>query len=247
MRRLTPVLSLALAALVAGCGTDSGTSGKPAAPATSAAESVAVIQQAMQRSLSSTLSIDATVKLGGISVKLHSTADPKANAMQVSGNAPGPLEVRVIGDAAYLKMAALKTDKPWIKLDMTRLGSTSSLRQSFDLKAQTGILAGVVSAEKVGEGRYRGTADLEKAAAAPGANASMRRSIKSAKNPKAVPFEATIDGEGRLTALSYTIATNNMGDAVTDVRMSGFGKPVTVTAPPAGDVEDASDEMYKFL
>lgn len=251
MRRLIPALSLALAALVAGCGTDSETGGKWAAPATSAADPVAVIQQAMQRSISSTLTIDATVKVGGISIKLHGNADPKTKAMQVSGNAPDPIQARVIGDAAYLKMAALKGDKPWTKIDMTKLKPTSSLRQSFDLQTQTGIVGGVVSAEKVGEGRYRGTADLEKAAEAAGANATMRQSLESgarlAKDPKAIPFEATVDGKGRLTALSYTIATNGMGDAVTDVRMSGFGAPVTVTAPPAGDVEEAAEEMYTFL
>jgi hypothetical protein len=249
MRRLIPALSLVLVALVAGCGTGPGA--EWADPATPAADAVAVIQQAMQRSLASTLTIEATVKLGGISIKLRGKADPKTNAMQVSGNAPDPMEARVVGDAAYLKMDALKGDKPWTKIDMTRLRPTSTLRQSFDLKTQTGIVGGVVSAEKIGDGRYRGTADLDKAAEAAGANATMRNSMESgarlAKDPKAVRFEATVDGEGRLTALSYTIATNDMGDAVTDVRMSGFGEPVRVTAPPAGDVEEADDEMYKVL
>jgi hypothetical protein len=248
MRRLIIANSLVLAALVAGCGTGNGTTW--GTPATSAANPVAIIQQAMQRSLSSTLTIEASVKAGGVSIQLSSKADPKAKVLQVSGKTPQPIEARVIGNAGYLKMDSLNRGKPWTKIDLTKLKSTSSLRQSFDLQAQTGIVGGIVTAQQAGDGRYRGTADLEKAADAAGANVTMRHSLESgaklAKDPKAVPFEATVDAEGRLTALSYTIATD-LGDFVTDVRLSGFGKPLNVTAPPAAQVEEAAAEMYAIL
>jgi hypothetical protein len=253
MRRLIPAFSLALAALLAGCGTDSGTSdtGDQAAPATSAADPVAVIQQAMDRSLSSTVTIDATVKVGGTTIELNGAADPAAKVLQVTGKAPQALEARVIGETAYLKMAALKGDKPWIKIDLAKLKPTSSLRQSFDIEAQTGIIGGIATAEEVGDGRYRGTADLAKAAEAAGTNAGMRDSLeaasKLAKDPKAIPFEATVDAEGRLTELSYTVATKELGDMVSDVTMSDFGEPVKVEAPPAGQTEEADAEMYTFL
>lgn len=252
MRRLITALSLVFVALAAGCGsgTEARWTAPASAPAISAADPVDVIKQAIQRSLSSTLTIQSTVKAGGLSIELAGKADPKAKVIQVSGKAPDPIEARVIGDAAYLKTKPAMGDKPWTKIDMTKLRPDSSLRQSFDLKTQTGIVGGVVSAEKVAEGRYRGTTDLTKAAEAAGANTTMRDSLESgaklAKNPKAIPFEASVDPEGRLTALSYTIETS-MGDFVTDVQMSGFGEPVTVTEPPADEVGEATDEMYRFF
>ncbi|WP_141719465.1 hypothetical protein [Micromonospora peucetia] len=259
MRRLIPALSVALAALLVGCGTNSdgptGTQPDPAgtssAPATSPADPIAVVRQGMDRSLSGALQMDASVKAGPVSVQLVGKMDPVARALHITGNAPEPIEARLIGDVAYIKSASLDGDKPWMKIDLTKLRPGSSMRQSFDLKSQTGIVGGVVSAEKVGDGRYRGIADLEKAAEVASAEAGMRDGIKStaklAKDPKAIPFEATVDADGRLTALSYTVATKSLGDVVTEMRMSDFGKPVTVTAPPAAEIEEAAEETYQFL
>jgi hypothetical protein len=247
MRRWISALSLTLAALVAGCDTSSGSIPKWTPMPPWVANPVAVVQQATQRSLSSTLTISGTVMIGDLAGNLRADADPKAHAIHFLGDVPAAMEAWLIGDTAYLKMETLESERPWVKIDMARLKPTSSLRLSFDLHTRTGIVAGIVSAEKVGEGFYRGIADLEKAAAAPDANGSMRWSIESAKSPKAVPFEATVDTDGRLTALSYTIATKDMDDAVSDVRMSGFGEPVTVTTPPSGEVEEASEEMYAIL
>ncbi|MET8350798.1 hypothetical protein [Micromonospora sp. NPDC005206] len=250
MRRLIPTLSIALAAaLVAGCGTNS--TGDSAAPATSTADPVTAIRQAMDRSLADTVTMDASIKAGTQSITLSGKMDPASRAVQVTGNAPEPMEARLIDDAAYIKSDSLEGEKPWMKIDLSKLKPTSSLRQSFDLKAQTGIIGGVVSAQDAGGGRYTGTADLGKAAEAASSDSGMRQGLESsaklAKDPTAIPFEATVDADGRLTALSYTIATKTVGDLVTDMRMSDFGEKVSVTVPPANETEPASAEMYKFL
>ncbi|MET8281887.1 hypothetical protein [Micromonospora sp. NPDC005174] len=255
MRRLIPALSIALAAaLVAGCGTtsgDSGGSGPSAAPTTPKLEPVAAVRQAMDRSLAGTVTMDASVKAGTQSITLTGKVDPAAKAIHVTGTAPEPIEARLIGDAAYIKSDELDGDKPWMKIDLNKLRPASSLRQSFDLKAQTGIIGGIVTAQEVSPGRYSGTADLNKAASAASSDGGMREGLEStaklAKDPKTIPFEATVDADGRLIALSYTVATKSVGDLVTDMKMSGFGEKVTVTAPPAADTEAASAEMYKFL
>lgn len=196
MRRLIPTLSIALAAaLVAGCGTTSGdntgAAGPSAAPATSKVEPVAAVRQAMDRSLAGTVTMDASVKAGNQSITLSGKMDPAAKAIHVTGNAPEPIEARLIGDAAYIKSDSLEGEKPWMKIDLNKLRPTSSLRQSFDLKAQTGIIGGIVTAQEVGPGRYSGTADLNKAAEAAGADGGMRDGLKStaklAKDPAAVP------------------------------------------------------------
>ncbi|MGW4497988.1 hypothetical protein ACWENR_05120 [Micromonospora sp. NPDC004336] len=259
MRRLIPALAAALAVLATGCGTGSdgsaastdGSAANSPAPATSAADPVAVIRQGMDRSLSGTLTMDASVKAGPASIKLQGKVDPAARALHITGNAPEPIEARLIGDAAYIKSDPSEGGKAWMKIDLTKLRPGSTLRQSFDFKSQTGVIGGIVSAERVGEGRYRGITDLEKAAEAASTESGMRDGIKSsaklAKDPKAIPFEATVDAEGRVTELSYTIATKTLGDLVTEMRMSGFGEPVSVAAPPAGETEDADAEAYAFL
>ena len=255
MRRLIPALSIALAAtLVAGCDTtskDSGSAAPSAAPATSKAEPLTAIRQGMDRSLGGTVTMDASVKAGNQSITLSGKMDPAAKAIQVTGKAPEPIEARLIGNVAYIKSSSLDSKKPWVKIDLNKLKPTSSLRQSFDLKSQTGIVGGIVSAQEVSPGRYSGTADLAKAAEAAGTDGGMREGLEStaklAKDPTSIPFEATVDADGRVTALSYTIATKSVGDLVTDMKMSGFGEQVAVTAPPAGDTEAASEEMYQFL
>ncbi|MFI5927009.1 hypothetical protein ACIA3K_13600 [Micromonospora sp. NPDC051543] len=255
MRRLIPVLSIALAAaLVAGCGTTSGDAGgsKPSsAPTTPKLEPAAAVRQAMERSLAGTVTMDASVKAGGQSISLKGKVDPAAKTVHVTGSAPEPIEARLIGDVAYIKSDSLDGEKPWMKIDLNKLRPTSSLRQSFDLKAQTGLIGGVVAAQEVSPGHYSGTSDLNKAAQTASTDGGMREGLEStaklAKEPTAIPFEATVDADGRLTALSYTIATKSLGDLVTDMKMSGFGEKVTVAAPPAADTEAASAEMYKFL
>ncbi|SCL68517.1 hypothetical protein GA0070606_4806 [Micromonospora citrea] len=252
MRRLIPALAAALAVLATGCGTGSdGSAASSPAPATSAADPIAVVRQGMDRSLSGTLTMDASVKAGPMSIELHGKVDPAARVLHITGNAPEPIEARLIGDAAYVKSDPSDGGKAWMKIDLTKLRPGSTLRQSFDFKSQTGVIGGIVSAEQVGEGRYRGITDLEKAAEAASTESGMRDGIKAsaklAKDPRAIPFEATVDADGRVTELSYTIATKSLGDLVTEMRMSGFGEPVSVAAPPAGETEDADDEAYAFL
>ncbi|MFC3502769.1 hypothetical protein ACFOOK_17560 [Micromonospora krabiensis] len=253
MRRLIPVLCVVFAAgLVAGCDTTSGeNAGAPSASATPAPDPVTAVRQGMDRSLAGTVTMDASMKAGNQAMTLSGKMDPGARVLLVTGTAPEPIEARLIGETAYIKMDSLDGDKPWMKLDLTKLRPGSSLRQSFDFTSQTGIVGGVVSAEATGEGRYRGIADLGKAAEAASTDAGMRQGLESsaklAKDPTAIPFEATVDAEGRLTALSYTIATKTLGDLVAEMKMGGFGEPVRVSPPPADDTEEADETMYAFF
>ncbi|MGC4856679.1 VOC family protein [Micromonospora sp. DT4] len=57
----------------------------------------------MERSLTGTVTMDASVKAGNQSITLTSKVDPAAKAIHVTGTAPEPIEARLIGDAAYIK------------------------------------------------------------------------------------------------------------------------------------------------
>ena len=205
----------------------------------------------MDRSLSSTVAIEATVKVGGTTIELNGKADPAGKKLEVTGKHPS--RSRPGSSAAPRTSRPTRSgSKPWMRVDLKKLKPTSSLRQSFDVEAQTGIIGGITTAEQVGEAPLpSGPPDLAKAAEAAGDNVAMRDGLESgaklAKDPGAIPFEATVDAEGRLTTLSYTIATKELGDMVTDITLSGFGEPVKVTKPPTKQTEEAPKEMYKFL
>ncbi|MEK8108188.1 hypothetical protein NKG94_30910 [Micromonospora sp. M12] len=163
--------------LAAGCGTSSGDSAastSSAAPSASKVEPTVAIKQGMERSLAGTLTMDASVKAGNQSVTMNGKVDSAARKLLVTAKAPESIEARLIGDTAYIKSASLGGKKPWMKIDLTKLRPASSLRQSFDVKSQTGIIGGVVSAQEVGGGKYTGVADLEKAAAAATNEGGMR-------------------------------------------------------------------------
>jgi hypothetical protein len=82
-----------------------------------------------------------------------------------------------------------------------------------------------------------GVVDLSKATgrAAPGES-----SVTSA----ALPFTATLDGQGRLTELKIAGAN---GDLDLGITFSNYGSPTPIAAPAAGDVRPAPDGLYRAL
>jgi hypothetical protein len=242
MRRIVGLLALALIVLT-GCRT--GGSEAPEPPATTPpADPVAVLTDSMTKSIESTVQLDATVTSGPFVIQFTASVDPTARALTFAMTKPEPLEVLGVGETLYVKQG----DSSWLQVDVNRLKPTSELRQALDVRSQTGIMGGIVSAESVGPGRYKGVADLNKAAAA--APESQRDSLEQAasiaKNASAVPFEATVDDQGRLTSLSYTIEAPP-GPVVTELTLGKFGEPVTVTPPPADQVRPAPDSVYEVL
>jgi hypothetical protein len=244
MRRSIGLLALGLAVL-AGCSTDSPNAPEPTA--TTPADPVAAVRDAMTKSLASTVHIDGKVGSGPETIEFSGDVDPEARVIKLTGRAPEPLEMVGVDDVLYIKQDE-PGSKPWLRIDMRKLKPTSELRQSLDIRSQTGILAGVVSAENVAPGRYRGVADLHKAAAAAPESAqdSLKAAAKVAKNASAVAFNATVDAEGRLTGLTYTMETP-AGPVATEMTLGRFGEPVTVTPPPDDQVEVAPEELYEIL
>ncbi|MEV1145458.1 hypothetical protein [Micromonospora sp. NPDC049799] len=251
-RRLIPALALGLTALLAGCGTDTdspaGAAPSPSLTASSAAvDPVAAITGSLARSVREPVRMDVTMGVGGQSLRLEAAVDPATEEMTVEMSGPESFTLIVSKDAVYLKDET--EDDAWMKLDRARLKPGGPLSQGLDIESQAGILGGVVSAQSAGDGRYTGIADLHKAAAAAGSD-DQRESLESiaklVKQPSAVPFEASIDAEGRLTALSYTVDMPT-GSMKTEMTLHSFGEPVTITPPPASQTEDAPDSSYAFF
>ncbi|WFE40165.1 hypothetical protein [Micromonospora sp. WMMD998] len=248
-RSLTPLLAVCLTALLAACGTttDGGTGPAGPASASTAADPVDAIRQGLGRSLEKTAKMDVTIKAGEQTITMRSAIEPATGAMMLDMTTPDPVSMVLTADALYLKQDE-SDGKPWVKLDRKRLRPDGPLAQGLDVRAQAGILGGVESAESAGDGRYTGVADADKAVAAAsteGERTTLRTAFKVLKN-KSVPFEATLDPEGRLTRLTYTFDTA-AGAIENEMTMHSFGEPVRITAPKASDTEDASAEMYRFF
>ncbi|SCG42530.1 hypothetical protein [Micromonospora humi] len=252
-RSLAPALAVCLTALLTACGptTDNDStpadSGSASASASTAADPVAAIRQGLGRSLEKTARMDVTIKAGEQTITMRSAIEPATGAMTLDMKTPDPVSMVVTADALYVKQDE-PDRKPWVKLDRKRLRPDGPLAQGLDVRSQAGILGGVESAQSAGDGRYTGVADAEKAVAAAsteGERKTLRNAFKVLKN-KSVPFQATLDPEGRLTLLTYTFDTA-AGTIENEMKMHGFGEPVRIDPPKASDTEAASAEMYRFF
>lgn len=253
-RSLAPALAVCLAALLTACGTTDTASDPASAPSTSAsataataAEAPAAIRQGFQRSLEKSVKMDVTIKAGNQTVTMRSALEPATGGMTLDMTTPEPVRMVVTADAVYVQQDE-SDGKPWLKLDRKRLRPEGQLAQGLDIRAQAGILGGVVSAEPAGDNRYTGVADPEKAVAAASSEserATLRNAFKVLKT-KSVPFTATLDDQGRLALLTYTFDTA-AGKVENEMKMHSFGEPVTITAPKASETEAAAAEMYRFF
>jgi len=218
-----------------------------ASPTTPAALDPGLIAAALDRSLESTAVIEATVTAGAVDITISGAVDAPAGVLKVSMSGPTELEAFTTSGSLYVK-ADGPAGESWMKVDFARLRPESQLRGGVDIRSQAGIVAGIVSVEQVGPGSYKGVADLNAAAAA--ADESQRAALSAAasvaQNASAVPYEATIDGQGRLTRLFYAMEMPS-GAVETTLALSNFGEPVQVQTPPESEVWEATDDMYAVL
>ncbi|GAA2676867.1 hypothetical protein [Actinoplanes palleronii] len=165
-------------------------------------------------------------------------------------------EVRVLGDQAYLmlgKSAWPGLDKKFIAFSTAEFATASMvhLGDPFDPTGAKGLTAAATSAQRTADGAYTGTIDLS---AAPGATsrglvpATAEQLERAGDVLTAIPFEASVDGEGRLTALTLKLPAYGTVPAYDSMsRYSAFGEPVTVTAPAAAELAQVPDALRKLL
>lgn len=99
------------------------------------------------------------------------------------------------------------------------------------------VFASVADVTRTDATHLAGVVDLSKATGpqTPG---------KSAVTDAAVPFTATLDGQGRLTELKITGANQDLN---LDITFSNYGSPTPIAAPVAADVLTAPDGLYQAL
>ena len=170
----------------------------------------------------------------------------------------GDVQAVFVNSVVYERLGALlKTGKPWIRIDLTKLLGKGANLSSAD---QTGgdpsqslaYLFGASGVTKIGSDsirgatttHYRGTLDLTKATQklSPQFQAFYQKLLQSTgtKVTSGIPSDLWIDGQGRLRRMSYTVkvTTSTLSASTTKSTIDyyAFGTPVSVQVPPADQV-----------
>ncbi|MEV1330760.1 hypothetical protein AB0J20_14420 [Micromonospora costi] len=249
-RRLATTGVALVAALglgLAGCGNQTGaddpaaggnTSAAPAssAPADALGKLTAAAQKLNEQSVR--MKIESSI-LNGSGVM-----DPtsKAGDMTMDLGGQGKIRMLIAGNDAYLKITGMEgLPEKWLHMDATKLGQSGQLNlmPEGDPGGANKMIKSVVKVEETGSGSFSGTMDYTKSVPDDKDIAAL------GDKAKAVPFTAKIDGEGRLTefAIDTSVLHESLGKMTTTY--SDFGTEVKVAKPPAGETEEAPEELIK--
>ena len=245
---------------VAGCTvSNSPSTNQSSAPASSAP---AGARQELAAALAPMSDTPFHVVVTGGSVTGTGDADPTQKNLQMTlditqpnGTAALKVDVRTLGDQMWLRLHLTGTQVPgaaaiegkWLHIDTTKLGprSQAGIASATGPVDTTKLVDSANNVRKVDATHYQGTVDLTQ-----GSSLAIDQSTLSALAGKAksIPFEATVDGQNRLAELKITIpAVGDQPQQVIDSTYSNYGTPVTVTAPPAGQVVQAPQFAYELF
>ncbi|MFB7410337.1 hypothetical protein ACFCZ2_24450 [Streptomyces sp. NPDC056202] len=161
-----------------------------------------------------------------------------------------PITELLTPGALYMKNrgAGVPADK-WVRVDTTTLDDGNLVTGgATDPAAAAELLRGARQVTYVGEvelagvkvSHYRGVADIAHAArvAAPQLRGALAAAAKGFTTDT-VPFDAYLDGEGRLRKVRHQFSFSNQGRTVavaSTTLLYGFGVPVQVTLPDRRDI-----------
>lgn len=174
------------------------------------------------------------------------------------------IDAIMVGDAIYMKIPQLSSmlgGKQWGELKLSSMGSMGSTYQSMldsvkntDPTQQLEPLLASGDLRKVGTetvdgvqaDHYSGTVDvateLNSVQATKNLTAAQLAQLKSMLQEAGVSketFDVWITSDGLLVRQTVS-ATTSAGPTKTDMHMSDWGKPVSISAPPADQVADIS-------
>lgn len=185
-------------------------------------------------------SFKSTIDMGGMG-SMNGVMDPTKNlgefTMEVqSEGTKVKTEIRIIDGTNYVRVTMPGTDLPgldgktWRKLDGK--GGAGTLG-GFNGGDTAKTLENAADVKWTGDNALTGTIDLAKA----GTQLGLGANDLSKLSTSTIPFEATLDGEGRLTRYALTIPAIG-GEPATEMDMtySDFGVPVDVKAPAASEI-----------
>lgn len=248
MRRTTIIGTAASAALIlalSGCGGSTPTDGDSAknasassAPAKDAAQTVA---DAFKKSTGTNFKFEL-IDADGTQTGVY---DAKSKGLSMTGKIDGEeFEMIFIGTDFYMKGFPPPNDKKWVHIDLSQAAEAAGAPDASDPLGILGFLTAATDVEAAGEGKYKGTFDLTKAAT--GADEKVKAAAEAAvkklgDRAKAVPFEVTLDGEGRVTRYKVDMPTEDGKTETMEMKASDFGTEATVAKPAASETIELKD------
>jgi hypothetical protein len=253
-------LVAALTFAITGC---SGTAGNPVVgesgpgtgtPSPGSAEAATALATAAGEISKTSYKVTTT---WGPSTSLVGSMDPPKKLGQTSftttmENSNVKIDSLMIDKDVYLKINGVlpALEGKWLHVDVQRLSPDSQIGFTpgvFDPATSERLLQTAAEVRRVGDRGFVGTLDLTKAAGMALFN-SDQTTVNLGEQAKAVPFEATTDEQNRLVGVKIMVpATSANPSKVIDTRYTDFGTPVTVQAPPAGQVTEAPDVFYQTV
>jgi hypothetical protein len=263
-RRLAPVGVAVIAAAglaIAGCDAGSTTSTSPSASTSASTTSGTGSSSARDALLTSIApltrtSYKYTLSSGGLTGQGANDPTLKVATLALTGQQQSnslTINVIAIGTDLWMKLdfgAANNTLKisndTWFHIDATRLGANPSLPVDPNGGANTAaVLQNAVDVQRVDATHFSGTVDLTKGTVAgPVGQPDLDRLGAKAK---AVPFTASVDDQGRLTALKLDLATIDASMPAIESTYSDYGTTVSATKPDAAHVAEAPDAVYQLF
>ena len=208
---------------------------------------------------SAELTLDETVRSGGKSISVKGTGSTR-----LSGSGDGEftlatggqsIRIRVVGKVLYEMLppaarAKIPGKKPWVRIDLAKAAAGAGGTVSApDASQSLGYLKDARDVTKVGTETVDGvsTTHYRFQAALPQSSGSMA----GVSLPSSVPVDVWVDASNhireekvQLTVSASATSSASAGSGTqsasttTDLRLSGFGTPVKVTAPPSAQTTD---------
>ncbi len=256
--RLAVPALLALTVGLAACGGSSSSSSSK----TEQLSPVAAIQAASDttsKAGSSRFEQTTVTNVAGkdVSVKASGAFDPARGTGQVTVDLGGQsIEERFLDGSLYLAVPGQSNSFYKVALsDLVGTSLASSTDPTAGFQALKAASSGVtkVGSEQVRDAsttHYKGTYDAKAALAkVSGAAKQLIQSTIDQSDLSQVPFDAWIDGQGRIRRLTQTLdlsapaaagSTPQKVHTSTTIEVYDFGTSVSVTAPPADQVKDGA-------
>lgn len=234
-RRAAGVVTVLATVLIglAGCGGSGEPDGGPTTPATSASAVGAEEAFGAAAEALTTQPLQFKMEMRGL-FSINGWMDVTARTAEIMGSMPiggKATGIHMVGtaDDVWLKIGSEASAK-WMHATAAQVaGSTFDFTAPDNPGGVLGLVNAVNKVESAGTGRYQGTLDMT---TSPTYDPSTAGAL--ADKLRAVPFQATVDAEGRLSTFRVDM-TGFQANMVMTASYT-YGAPVVVKAPPAAEV-----------
>jgi hypothetical protein len=169
------------------------------------------------------------------------------------GSSKQPLTFEVLHvDRHYLIRSDPLTADLWTRLDLTKIDPARRrvLEEFGDPARARDLFEGIAAAERTGDRTFRGTLDLTKVANPADSRLIREDHLTTLDRDQAanVPFEATVDPQGRLLGLRFTLpASHGEPEHASEISYSRHGLTPDLRGPLKGEIGPAPTGIYEIL